>query len=169
MKKVLLTVLCLAFLNFAMAQRPERTKSLELEEVTLKPLNADYSISVIETKMPPSVRNLERKAARFDVRELRAYNRNYDAFEVFFKENNGSIIATYDRDGKILQTHERFKNIALPPKVRNYLYLEYPGWIISKDIYMVSYYDHGEILKTCKVQLSKGKAKKNLALNLDEL
>lgn len=169
MKRTVLLTICLVWIVAGFSQRPEKLKSTPLDEVTLVPLNADYSMRVIDQQMPPSVKNLERRAARFDVRDLRAYNRNYDVYEVLFKENNGSIIATYDQEGRILESHEKFRNIALPPKVRNYLYLEYPGWIISKDVYFVSYYNDGEILKTCKVQLTKGKQKRHVNLNISML
>ena len=170
MRKAVLSILFIGLAGLCFAQeRNGESAQVNLDEVTVKPLNIAYVNSVKEKNMPPSVHELEGQAAQFDVRDLRAYKKNYEAFEVFFKQHNGSIVATYNRDGQILESYEKFKNIALPPKVRNHLYLEYPGWIISKDVYMVSYYGDSKVQKLCKVQLERGKLKRNLTLDLDKL
>ena len=167
MKRAVLVLLALGLSTFVWSQALEpQSGEYELEGVTIRPLNLTYVNSVREEYMPPSVHNLENRAARFDIRDLKAYNGKFEAYEVFFRQHNGTIVATYDKDGQILESSEKFKNIALPPVVRNQLYLDYPGWIISKDIYIVSYYKGGKVDKTCKVQLKNGKFKKTVTVSL---
>ncbi|MEZ2414098.1 hypothetical protein ACA086_03985 [Muriicola sp. E247] len=167
MKKTVLSLMLLSIVSAGFAQ--EEKEAIELKGVTVSPLNLEYENTVVDKNMPPSVQNLERKAARFDITELDIYNGQFEAYEVFFEQNNGSIIATYDSEGKILQSYERFKDITLPVAVREHIYKSHPGWKIHKDIYIVSYYDDRDVSKVAKVQLVKDGLKKNLKLDVNEV
>ena len=67
-------------------------------------------------------------------------------------------MATYDKNGKLLRTAERFKNVALPSAVRNAVFSRYPEWNIYKDIYTVNYYHEksSNSKKVYKLLLEKG-------------
>lgn len=167
MKKTVLSLMLISAVCIGFAQ--ENEQAIELKGVTVSPLNLDYVYTVVDKNMPPSVQKLERKAAQFDVTELDIYNGQFEAYEVFFEQNNGSIIATYDSEGKILQSYERFKNITLPLAIREHIYKGHPGWKINKDIYIVSYYDNRDVSKVAKVQLIKDGLKKNLKVDINEI
>lgn len=154
-------------ISIGFAQEEEQT--IELEGVTLKPLNLDYMYSVVDKNMPRSVQQLERKVALFDITELDIYNGDFEAYEVFFEQHNGSIIATYDANGKIMESYERFRDIALPVAIREYIAERNPGWKIHKDIYIVSYFDDKDVSKVARVQLVKDGLKKNLKIDVNEV
>lgn len=167
MKKTVINLVLLSVVSFGFAQ--EDSKAIELEGVTVRPINLDYVYTVVDKQMPPSVQNLEKKAAQFDVTELDIYNGQFEAYEVLFEQQNGTIIATYDGNGKIMETNERFKNITLPKPIRDHIYQQNPGWMIYKDIYLVSYYDDRDVSKVAKIQLVKDGKKRNLKIDINEI
>lgn len=140
--------------------------TVDLKSITVRPLNLTYVHNVVDERMPEVVTRLENKAARYNITENPVYDGNFEAYEVIFSQNNGTIIATYDQNGKILQTSERFKNITLPPFIRNQIHADNPGWTIHADLYLVSYYCNKEIKKVCKVQLRKDGQKKNIKIEI---
>jgi hypothetical protein len=64
-------------------------------------------------------------------------------------------VAAYDKNGDIIRTIERFKDVALPVAVRKSISKNYPGWYFKKDIYRVTYNQEGS-KKVYKVLLTKG-------------
>jgi len=168
MKKIIFSFLALTMVSFGFAQVEGEEGTVELEGVTVSPVNLAYQYAVIDPEMPPSVQNLQKEVARYDVTEMPTYNGRFEAYEVIFEQFNGSIIATYDGDGKIMNSFERFKDITLPLKVRQHIAKENPGWLIHKDVYMVSYYDDKELKKICKVKLLKDGQKRSLKFDLEK-
>jgi hypothetical protein len=161
-----LIAICLVFVGYSQTSKDE-AKEVELTGVTVSPLNMSYLNSVEEDEMPEFVKNLENKAARFNITESPIYDGNFEAYEVMFSQSNGTVLATYDQKGKILETTERFKNITLPYNVRTKIYKEHPGWVIHSDAYLVSYFHNQEVEKICKVQLRKDGKRKNLKIDMD--
>ena len=165
MKKVLLSLLALSITSFGFAQEPkDQVKEIVLEGVTLKPPNFEYLAAVQGPNTPATVKVLERKAAYYDLEESPIYDDSYDAYEVFFSDSDGRIIATYDKNGKILKSYEKFKDIPIPAPVRNTVYQAYPDWKINKYTYVVSYYKDKSIKKTYHFQIENGNKKKNLKM-----
>ncbi len=168
MKKVFINLIAmgLSITGFSQPVNSESDKVV-LEGVTVTPLNMNYLNSVEDENLPEFVKNLESKAARFNITESSVYDEDFEAFEVIFSHSNGSIIATYDSKGKIMETTERFKNITLPYNVRNKIYSKNPGWSIHSDAYLVNYYHDKEVKKTCVLQLRKDGKRKNLKIDMD--
>lgn len=171
MKNVLFGLIYLGLTSLAYSQ--EIPTSIDLKEVkllgvTVTPLNTTYLRKVQDPDTPELVKKLENTAARFDVTEASIYDGNHEGYEVIFEQTNGRIIATYDQNGKIISSFERFKNLNLPPRVRNNIAKEYPGWIVHKDAYLVSYYvDAEHVKKVYKIQIRKENEKKNLRCTID--
>jgi len=138
----------------------------ELIEVTVRPLNISYVHAVIDERMPETILELENMAARYNITESPVYDGKLDAYEVTFSQNNGSIIATYDQNGKIIHSIERFKDITLPAFIRNKIYENNLGWTIHSDMYLVSYNCNDRIKKMCKVQLRKDGKRKNIKISI---
>lgn len=67
------------------------------------------------------------------------YDEDYENYYIIFYLPDGYVLATYDANGKILQTAECFKNTALPKAVRNAVTTRYPNWAITQDTYLVKY------------------------------
>ena len=75
-------------------------------------------------------------------------------------------MATYDKEGKLLRTAEKYKNIRIPQAVSKAIYLKHPGWIIAKDAYLVNYYESEGAKKMYRLVLEKGD--KRLRVKTDE-
>ncbi|MBT8188274.1 MAG: hypothetical protein HKP38_00380 [Croceitalea sp.] len=158
-----LAALCLAGILFAPSAQAQ-SNVLELKGITVRPLNISYLRNVMDHRMPELVTALENKAARFNIFESPVYDGKFDAYEVMFTQEKGTIIATYNKDGKIMQSTERFKDFTLPDFIRNEIYQEHPGWTIHSDAYLVSYFYDKEVKKVCRVQLRKDGQRKNIKI-----
>jgi len=170
MKKLFINLIAMSLFTVGYSQINGNINEVTLDEVTVSgALNAPYLRSVRVEEMPPSVNRLETKAALFDITKSRKFKYDFEAYEVIFRQDKGKIIATYDKEGKIVKSFEKFDNIALPPAVRNKIWKENPGWAIKKDVYLVNYYGEQGVKRTCKVQITKDGEKKNLRLDIDDV
>ncbi|TYA59147.1 hypothetical protein [Formosa maritima] len=170
MKTVFFGLLFLGFANLSFSQSNQEIEEVKLADVVISPLNLSYLNAVQEKNTPESVRHLENKAARFDITESPVFDNQFEAYEVIFKEaskNGGQIIATYNSEGKILKSFEKFNDVTLPPSVRNAVYKEYPGWTIHSDTYLVSYYINKDTKKVYKLKIKKDDEKKTLKIDVD--
>lgn len=136
-----------------------------LPEVLVRATNYKYLNSVDNSEAAVSVQYLEEMAARFDVRSSEFYEDRGDLYRMYFYIPNGTLVAAYDRNGKILYTIEKFTDVALPVDVLSSVHEKYPGWTIAKDVYKVSYDVKSGIQKQYKVVLKNGKETKRVKVN----
>ena len=135
-KSNILLLSCLLLIGFS----SNTFGQITLPEVTVIGHGYRYLKSMEDTTSAQPVRLLQHRAATFDVKNSEYYEDEYDTYFISFILPEGLILATYDKNGKILRTAEKYKNVALPPIVRNAVANRFPGWSIAKDIYLVSYY-----------------------------
>ncbi len=164
MKKLLFGLLVFGFTTQFFAQI---IKTEQLSEVTVYATNYKYltNVNTGEVASIP-VEMLELKVAAFDVKGSEFYQDDYDFYEINFYIPEGTILAAYDKDGKLLRTAERFKDINLPQSVKEAVWDKYPKWVITKDVYLVSYKDGRGANKTYKLKLENGD--KTIRIKLDE-
>ncbi len=127
-----------------------------LPSVTVASVNYRYLRSVYDNTVAQPVRLLEHQAASYDVRDSEYYDDEYDGYSISFYLPNGRVLAAYDKDGKLLRTAERYKNVSVPPAVRTSLSTKYPNWSLTKDIYLVNYYGDKDSRKLYKMVLENG-------------
>ena len=167
MKKVILLLVAVFSLHLATAQ----TQEITLENINIRPLNLTYLKKVQDKNTPAFVKALESKAARYDITESPIFDREFESYEVVFdavkKDGaDGTIMATYDQDGKIINSVERYINVSLPKMIRDACLEEYPDFKIQKDVYLVSYnYNRNSVKKYYKVQMTNGSKKKQLKID----
>ncbi len=144
------------------------TKIEELSEVVVRAVNYKY-LNNVETAEVASVpvQLLERKAAAYDIKNSDIYMDEYDYYEVAFYIPEGMILAAYDKDGKIIRTAEKFKDISLPQNIRDAVMKRFPGWTITKDIYMVRYVEDRDPVKQYKIKLVNGDEVVRVKLDAD--
>ena len=111
-----------------------------LPEVTIVSMNYKYLKSVQDNEAAQPVKLLEHYAATYDIKSSDFYEQEYENYFVSFYIPDGEILAFYDKDGKITNTAEKYKNVKLPADVRKAVAERYPNWTIAKDIYLVNYY-----------------------------
>tara|TARA_R110001583_G_scaffold82774_2_gene219321 strand:- start:1414 stop:1920 length:507 start_codon:yes stop_codon:yes gene_type:complete len=153
MKKIIIGLLVFGFAFQSFAQ----IKTEKLSEVVISATNYKYLNKVGLTNASIPVELLQSKVATFNVKDADFYSDEYGTYEVKFYIPEGYILASYDKDGTILRTAERYKNVALPRVVVESVAKTYPNWKFAKDVYLVSYYDAtGDITKKYKIVLKNG-------------
>jgi hypothetical protein len=135
-----------------------------LPEVKIEAINYKYLNSVGDAVALP-VKRLQREVAAFDLKTSDFYEDEYDTYFISFYIPEGEILAAYDKDGKLLRTAEKYKNVKLPLPVAATVAQKYPGWGIAKDVYLVSYYESRGISKVFKLILENGNKRMRIKTN----
>ncbi|MDP4261583.1 MAG: nicotinate-nucleotide adenylyltransferase [Bacteroidota bacterium] len=161
LKIILVISACSMVLNI-----PSFSQEVTLPEVRIVATNYKYIKSISDTNAAQPVNLLQRRAAAFDVKNSEYYEEEYDNYFISFFIPDGEILAVYDQNGKILHTAEKFKNVALPPGVRKSVTTRFPGWAISKDVYVVQYSESEGGKKVYKLLLENGD--KRIRVKTDE-
>ena len=171
MRKLVFGLILLGFASLTYAQdRPKSDdRTVELEGVVLTAPNYAYLAEVQDEQSSPIVKKLERKAATFNIKESPMYNKIDKAYEVFFSNSKGKIVATYDENGKILSAFEKFGDIVVPDPIRNTVVQAYPDWKMNSNKYLVTYYHDKGAKKVYHFQLEKNNKKKNLKMTWEGL
>ncbi|MFS4481613.1 hypothetical protein ACKGJY_01230 [Hyunsoonleella sp. 2307UL5-6] len=74
------------------------------------------------------------------------YDSEDDIYKVTFEINGGTIIASFNKDGKIVKTFEKYNNIKLPQLVMQAISKKYPNCSILEDVYVVKYHCDDDLL-----------------------
>lgn len=163
MKKLLLGLLAI---GLTIPMYAQIIKTEELSEVTVYATNYKYlnNLNTMEEASLP-VKMLQQKVAAFNVKDSEFYQDDYDLYQVNFFIPEGKILAAYDKDGKLLRTAEKFRDINLPMAVKNAILERFPNWTVTKDVYLVNYTDGRGANKTYKVKLKNGDETLRVKLN----
>lgn len=137
-----------------------------LPEVKVTASNYKYLNSVDHKELAAPVKMVEQYAASYDIKSSEFYQEEYDTYFVSFYIPDGQILATYDKDGKLLRTAEKFNNVKIPSAVAATVAKTYPGWTIAKDVYLVSYYEAADqVNKKYKLVLENGTKRMKIKTN----
>ena len=151
MKKLLIGLLVLGFATQNYAQ----VRTEKLPELDLTNVNSDYIQKVDMTNETGPVKMLEEYAASYDLVKSDFVEDKFINYAVFFENSHGTISATYDKEGRIIKTFEKFKDVQPPRAVVNAIFDTYPGWKIANDIYLVKYNENSGVTKKYKLVLEK--------------
>lgn len=162
MKKSAIIILLLALSSQVYSQ------IVKLPEVVITAVNYKYLNAVDSAENSLTVQMLEEKVAMFDLKGYELYNDEYDTHYVTFYIPDGKILAAYDKNGKLIRTIERFKNVKLPKKVQNAIAERFPNWSMISDVYKVSFHKNNDVAKKqYKVRLENGDKKMKVKLDED--
>ncbi len=168
MKKSVIGTLFLGLASLGFSQSSDANfKQVKLSDVTVSPINLDYIDKVREGAISEKVFTMEKKASRYNIKESPFFNNHEETFEIRFSKKNGRITAIYDRNGKIQSTIERYKDLKLPPAVRNSVYKAYTGWTMVGNAYLVSYHSKLGVKKVYKVRMAKGDLQTNVKIDTE--
>ncbi|PQV44886.1 hypothetical protein [Jejuia pallidilutea] len=141
MKKLifsLCTFICFTFMY---------SQTVELPETVIS-VNSDYFNTVDSENSCNYVKKLEEALLEYNPSELSdLYDSKKDIYNVTFKIPEGKIIASFNKDGKIVETFEKYNNIRLPKAVIKAIVDKYPDCNIVEDVYVVKYHCNKEALK----------------------
>ncbi len=136
-----------------------------LPEITVKAVRYKYLSAVDQKELAQPVKLLQKQAAEYDVKQSDYYEDDYDTYFISFFIPQGEILAAYDKDGKLLRTAEKYKNVALPKAVTKAVIDRFPQWNIAEDAYMVNYYEESGAKKIYKLTLQNGDKRLKVKLN----
>lgn len=111
-----------------------------LREVTVTAENYRYLNAIEPEEAAQPVNMLEHYAASYDIRGAEFYEEENENYVVSFYIPEGKILAAY-KDGKIIRTAERYRDVALPKAVTKAVATRFPNWTVGKDVYRVTYMD----------------------------
>lgn len=161
MKKVLIFLLVCGLIT------PVFSQITVLDTVVIRPIKYKYIFEVVDEDIDKSVKKLQEELGNFDVTKEEYYSDDYDNYSVTFRIPKGYAVAAYDKDGELIRTVERYKNVKLPLAVREAVVERFPNWSIDKDIYRVTYSDSKwDSKKTYKLKLTNGE--KTIRVKTDE-
>jgi hypothetical protein len=136
-----------------------------LPEIMVKAVRYKYISAVDHKDLATPVKMLEKRAAEFNVRNADYYEEDYDTYFVSFYLPEGEILAAYDKDGKLLSTVEKYKDIVLPHNVRVAVVNRFPNWGISNNFYLVEYFQDQGATKVYKLTLQNGDKRMKVKVN----
>jgi len=163
MKKIIIGLILVGFAIQSFAQ----IKTEKLSEVVITATNYKYLNKVGLENASVSVALLEQKVASFDLKNAEFYSDEYDTYSVDFFIPDGHILAAYDRDGNIIRTIEKFKDVTMPRAVIESVAKQYPNWVFKKDVYLVTYHDTKGITKKYKITLENGDKRIKIKVDAD--
>lgn len=138
----------------------------ELPEIELVAVNYKYLNAAGDEDAALPVRQLQKQVAEYDVKKSEFYTDEYDFYTINFFIPEGKILASYDKEGNLLRTAEKFKNVALPQAVVSAIAKQFPNWKMTEDVYIVNYHEGEDVRKIYKVLLENGN--KRLKIKTDD-
>ncbi len=162
MKNLILGLFVLGLTIQTFAQVRDET----LSEVIVYAVNYKYLDNVGNKDLDVNVNMLERKVASYDLKGSELYYDEYDVYTVAFYIPDGKIVAAYDKNGKVIRTIEKFKDVKPPADVSKAITQRFPGWAISKDVYLVNYHQEKGTKKVYKCTLTNDD--KKMKIKTDE-
>jgi hypothetical protein len=145
MKTLIVLLLTVCGITTGQAQKLTQLEetNVEFTPYTLIPTsNLDtYEVVVKESYVGQFSKNaLKFIKENFDGSDLiKALNNpDYGTYLVSFRSSKGYLEATYNKDGELERTFQKFQNIALPYDIRNQVYISHTGWTMTKNTYVAS-------------------------------
>lgn len=171
MKKFITFMLAVAACIFT--SYSQEVIQLEETELTFEPtaqvVFEDYSNGIVKVK-ENYAKQFQSNAIKFLVenfdiyRFMREAGEGNDEFRVTVKSSNGILLASYDKDGKLDKTYQKFKDIPLPPAIRNQVFAQYGGWTMTKNKYVAYGMEDKIDQEKYLVYLERGKDKEKLKI-----
>lgn len=126
---------------------------IELSEVNVS-INYKYLDAINCDQVAVPVKTLTEQVLKYDANQGDLYDDDFDTYRVSFYIPEGKVVAAYDKNGKILRTIEKYKNIRLPQEVLQTVAEKYPKWAVVEDVYEVNFHcEKGIVKKQYKIKL----------------
>lgn len=126
---------------------------------------SDYLRKVQTPLTPNAVTEYQVMAVHYDVVKSDLFDGRDALFLVVFRTQKGAIEASYDWRGEVVESIERFRNLALPRKILLSGMKSHSGWRVIGTNYYV-YYVKDRITRIIyTIQIADGRKKKKIFLN----
>lgn len=137
-------------------------KAEELPEVVVRNAGKDFSVYLPDKNPDIAVTNIQNEFIAYD---LGKNAEGYDTFLVILKNSKGSLAATYDENGKLINVVENYKNVKLPSAVMYTIYKDYPGWTIVNDKFLYTQKEGDIQKKQYNITIKKDKESRSLVVH----
>ena len=171
MKTLFFSILLLAVTTMSQAQEIV----LEEAKVGFAPLNAKitqdgdaFSYKIHEDYDGEFAKDpIAFMIANFDIANFIIQNEkeDYDSYQITFKSAKGSLKADYDKEGNLVGTFQKFKNVVMPLNVRRMVYANYKGWTVKENKYIASGNSDLVEKELYKLKLERGNEKQRVKLD----
>ncbi|CAN5397675.1 hypothetical protein BH23BAC2_BH23BAC2_20990 [soil metagenome] len=96
----------------------------------------------------------------FDIQSLNLEKNGLENVQVSFLSRKGYLNATFNKKGELMETSQRFRDIALPHKVWRDIYKDNIGWNMASNLYKASGKGSSIDQELYTIKLTQGKQKK---------
>ena len=129
---------------------------VQLKEIETSPaLNQAYFSAVNDKHSSHQVQLLEAHVNHFDFTNSDIFENSFDNYTMLFETINGTIMASYDKNGQLLNCVEKFENVLLPEKVMHAIMTVYPSWTLNETAYRVVYHRGRDPKKIYQIRIMK--------------
>lgn len=159
--------------------KAQEVTQLEEAKVGFAPLEAkitrvgdNYSYKVKEAYTGEFLENpIAFMKANFEIKNFMAEtaDMNYDSYLVNFSCSKGYLEAHYNKEGELIKTHQKFKDILLPHQVRQQVYRNNMGWTVTANMYIASGKQDMLDKQLYRIKLEKGSQKRVLKIDPREI
>ncbi len=87
-------------------------------------------------------------------------DKEYDTYLLTFSSSNGYLSADFDKEGQLVSTNQRFKDVVLPLDVRRNLYVQNKGWTMTKNTYKAKGEEDRLDEEMYRIKMERGNDKK---------
>lgn len=171
MKNLILCLALIGFISVSHSQIVLKETRVEYKPVSMEVDPATNSVSLV---IPESYYGefqedpLTFIQDKFNVNQLIQENKKmkFDSYQVYFDSKKGSVLANFDKDGSLVSTYQRFKDVSLPDDVKMQILQNYKNskvvsnrhimatknFLIEKEFYRVKIQDGN---KTRKLKIDR--------------
>ena len=157
MKKLMNVLIVLGVTSLGFSQNTNgKIKREKLNDIVITNVNFNY------------LQLLETEAAMYNVNDESEFDGRNEPFLITFRGSKGFIIAAYDKNGKIIQTTEKYKDIRISKNLAESVLKQFPKSSFLKAYYTVNYDSQKQVEKSYKLKIKQGNIIKNLRINVND-
>jgi hypothetical protein len=168
MKTVILIFLC--FSTFVFSQNKRDLQEMndnnlqlnELPEIVITRMGDDFSAYLPDRHPDANVQQLQKYFVAYG---LGKDYEGYDSYLVIMQNAKGTLTASYNHKGKLINVVERYENVTLPNEVIYSVTRNFPGWAIIKDKYLYEQSNGNIDKKQYDIKIRKDNKTKNLRVS----
>ncbi len=169
MKKLMNVLIVLGVTSLGFSQNTNgKIKREKLNDIVITNVNFNYLQQVHDSTTAQFVNLLETEAAMYNVKDESEFDGRNQPFLITFRGSKGFIIAAYDKNGKIIQTTENYKDIRISKNLAESVLKQFPKSSFLKAYYTVNYDSQKQVEKTYKLKIKQGNIIKNLRINVND-
>jgi len=90
---------------------------------------------------------------------------DYDSYQITLSNSNEKLIATYNKEGKLISEVSHGKNVKLPQSVIKSVAKAFPKWSFIEDTYKMVSYNNGKKNERYKVIIKKANEMKKVIVD----